>query len=121
MANGQSAAFADAALDAGLAANRWVQLHTGAPGASGTANVAGNTVRMQATWNSAASGSATNNGDIVWTSVSTSETYADATLWSASTGGTFGGSGTVTSSAITSTNNFKIASGGLSVSYTLAT
>lgn len=65
----------------------YVQLHTGAPGSSGTANVAGESTRKEATL----TGTSTlkNSGEVKWTSVSTAETYKYFSIWSAATAGTF--------------------------------
>jgi hypothetical protein len=67
----------------------FVKLHTGDPGASGTANAAGNTTREAATFASASGGSKTTSADVAWTSVSTAETYSHVSFWDASTGGNF--------------------------------
>src|SRR3954462_14969489 len=70
----------------------FVKLHTGDPGASGTANAAGNTTRVAATCSAASAGSITNSADVAWTNVSTAETYTHVSFWSASSAGTFLGS-----------------------------
>jgi hypothetical protein len=99
----------------------YVQLHTGAPGSAGTANIAGNTVRQAAGAFAAPSGGSTSNSAAVnWTSVSTSETYTKVTLWSASSGGTFIASGSITAAAITAGQNFQIPAGGMTVSLPVA-
>src|SRR3974377_1650524 len=68
----------------------YVQLHTGAPGAAGTANVAGNNVRQSCgSFSPPSGGSCSNSAAINWTSVSTSETYSHVSLWSAASAGTF--------------------------------
>jgi hypothetical protein len=80
----------DALCRAGTFTNAavWVQMHIGDPGAAGTSNLAGNTTRQQATFGAAAaSGTISNTAAVAWTSVSTSETYVYASLWSASTVG----------------------------------
>lgn len=99
----------------------YVQLHVGAPGAAGTSNVAGNSTR-QATgaFATPSGGSTTNSAAINWTSVSTSETYNNVTLWSASTAGTFICSGTISASAITAGQNFQIPASGMTVSIPIA-
>jgi hypothetical protein len=99
----------------------YAQLHTGAPGAAGTANIAGNNTR-QATgaFATPSGGSTTNSGAINWTSVSTSETYSHVTLWSAASGGTFICSGSITATAITAGQNFQIAAGAMTVSLPVA-
>ena len=99
----------------------YAQLHTGAPGAAGTANIAGNNVRQNAgTFNAPAGGSTTNSAAITWTSVSTAETYSHVTLWSATSGGTFIASGSVSAGAILAGQNFQIPAGGLSVTLPVA-
>jgi hypothetical protein len=95
----------------------WVKLHTGDPGLAGTSNAAGETDRTQATFGSVASGGAISNTvAIAWTAVSTSETYTHASLWSASTAGTFLGSAALTQSkVVNSGDNFSIPIGDLDV------
>lgn len=120
MADGFGSAGANTALNALLAAYPWIQLHTGAPGAAGTANVATTSTRKTAAWNSASGGSATNNGAIgSWTAAAT-ETATHFTAWSASTSGNFGVSGSVTGGAMTSGQLYQIADTTLTVSATLA-
>lgn len=63
-------------------------LTVGDPGASGTSNPSAVTTRVAVTLNAAASGAVTLSGTPSW-SMTTSETIAGITLWSASTGGTF--------------------------------
>jgi hypothetical protein len=99
----------------------YVQLHTGAPGAAGTANVAGNNTRVASgAFAAPAGGSTTNSAAINWTSVSTSETYSHVSLWSAVSGGTFICSGSIAASAITAGQNFQIAAGAMTVSLPVA-
>lgn len=66
----------------------WVKLHTGDPGAAGTANAATNTTRQFASFSSAAAGATTTVNAITWTSVSTTESYSHVSFWDASSGGT---------------------------------
>ena len=97
MAEGIAAASREAMLNAyargtsysGNAAV-WVKLHTGDPGAAGATAAAGETTRQQLTFGSvAASGAISNTAATTWTSVSTAETIAWGSLWTASTAGTF--------------------------------
>lgn len=120
MAEGFGSPGANTALDALLAAYPWIKLHTGAPGAAAASNAAGNTTRKQASWAAASSGAATTSALLQWTNVSTSEDYSHFSAWSASSGGSFGFSGTVTANAVTAGNTFEIAAGDLDVSLTLA-
>lgn len=115
MTTGISATEAAEAVDAWLASYTWVQLHTGDPGASGTANVATETTREQATWTTGAA-AASNNGALSWTSVAGTEDFTHFSLWTASTAGTFGGSGTVTANSVTAGDTFTIGSGDLDIS-----
>jgi hypothetical protein len=110
VAEGWGVAGANSALDAANTAHRWVQLHTGAPGPAGTANVAANATRKQATDTSAAGGAATTTADLTWSSgeVTTNETYTHYTRWSASSGGSFGYSGTLTAGEATAGQPFTL-------------
>ena len=95
----------------------WVQLHLGDPGAAGTSNLAGNTTRQQATFGTVASGGAISNTvAVAWTSVSNSETYSYASLWTASTAGSFLGSAALTQAKVVNAgDNFSLPVGDLDV------
>jgi hypothetical protein len=105
-------------------ANIWIQLHTGDPGASGTANVAGNATRkdLTAAMGTASSGAITNTSAVTWTTgeVDTSEDYTHWALFDASTAGTFLCSGTMTANAVTSGDEFEIPIGDLDASFATA-
>lgn len=120
MAEGWGPTAANAALDTLLAAYPWIKLHTGAPGANGTSNAATETTRKQVSWNTASGGHADNSAQVSWSSVAGSEIYSKCSFWSASSGGTFGFSGTVTASAVSAGDNFSIAAGDVDVTLTLA-
>jgi hypothetical protein len=113
MAVGFSVAAANTALDAQGTAYPWVKLHVGDPGAAGTANAAVETTRKQATWSAASAAEKTTSADLTWTAVAGSEDYTHVSFWSASSGGSFGGSGTITANAVTSGDTFTILAGGL--------
>lgn len=104
--------------------NIWIQLHTGDPGASGTANVAGNATRkdLTAAMGTAASGAITNTAAITWTTgeVDTSEDYTHWALFDASTAGTFLCSGTMTANAVTVGDEFTIPIGDFDASFATA-
>lgn len=72
-------------------ANVYIQLHTGDPGASGTANVsAGSTTRVVVSHSAPAAGSMAISGtNPTWTNTGASETISHISAWSAATGGTF--------------------------------
>ena len=117
-ANAMLNAFARGTDYAGNAAV-WVKLHTGDPGANGTANAAGETTRQQGTWGAASGGANSNSADIVWTNVSTGETYSHISLWTASSGGTFLGSDDLaTPQAVTAGNTFTIPAGSQTMAIT---
>lgn len=99
----------------------YVQLHTGAPGAAGTSNVAGESTRQAAgTFTSPSGGSSTNNAAVTWTSVTTAETYTHVSLWSASTSGTFIASGSITANAVSIGDTFTIPISDITVSMPVA-
>lgn len=128
MAEGWSSATATAVLD-GLGNNTsfavatpYIQLHTAAPGAAGTSNVAGNATRKLVSFGAASAGTISNDAAIEWSSgeVDTSEDYTHWSIWSASSNGTFHCSGTVTANAVTSGDTFTIPTGDLDISITIA-
>lgn len=118
MATGLASADINSALDTIFTGTQWIQLHTGDPGAAGTANVATNNTRDSVTWAAASGGSKATAADAAWTSVSTTETYTHFSVWSASSAGTFHGSGTVTGGGVTAGQDFTIPSGSLTMSIT---
>lgn len=126
MAVGMSAATADDVLDAIFNATAysvaevWVQLHVGDPGANGTANVATETTRVQLSMGSASGGAISNDADLTWEDVAGAEDYTHITLWTASSAGTFIGSGSMTANAVSVGDDFVIPTGDLDVSLTVA-
>lgn len=128
MAEGFASGIANQVLNTMLRGATWtpptnvyVQLHTGAPGSAGTANVATETDRVQGTFGTNASGGAiSNTAALTWTGVAGSEDYTHFTVWDASTSGTFLFSGAVTANAVTSGDDFTIATGDLDVSIPVA-
>lgn len=95
----------------------YVQLHTADPTDAGTTAVAGETTREAATFGASSSGTVTSDADILWSSVSTTETYTHISIWDASTAGNCLWTGALTASkAVTAGDDFKIASGSLTVS-----
>lgn len=118
--NGITTADANTALGSIFTGTQYIQLHTGQPGASGTSNVATNNTRQSLTWNAASAGATTNVAQILWSSVSTTETYTYFSVWSASTSGTFHGSGTVSGGGMTAGQDFSIAATSLSMSISVA-
>lgn len=97
----------------------YVKLHTGDPGAAGTANAAAETTREEATFAAAAGGAMATDADLVWTSVAATETYTHVSFWTASSGGTFVGSALLAlPRSITAGGTFTIAAGNLAFTIT---
>lgn len=68
----------------------YFKLHTGDPGASGTANTSANTTRVAAAWGSAATGSKAISNTPSWaTWAAGTETITHVSVWDASTAGNF--------------------------------
>lgn len=120
MAEGLSAAAANSALDTLGSTYPWIKLHVGAPGSAGTANAATDTTRKQASWASASAGVLSTSAQLQWTNVAGTEDYTHYSMWTASTNGSFGHSGTITANAVTAGDTFTIATADLDVSFTLA-
>lgn len=120
MATGWSSTAGNAALTTLVGTYTWAQLHVGDPGTNGTANVAVETDRVQVSWDAVAAGAVANDTAVQWTSVAGTEDYTHITMWTASSAGTFGFSGTVTANAVTTGDTFTIPIGDLDVSLTLA-
>lgn len=91
MADGLAVALADSALSTIIANANDVQLHQGAPGSAGTANVSSVATRQSVTWGSPSAGSVSASNEPAWTSWAGTqgETDTDLSFWSASSGGTF--------------------------------
>lgn len=99
----------------------WVKLHVGDPGGAGTSNPAVETDRVQATFGvAAASGAISNTAQLQWLAVAGTEDYTHFSAWTASSGGTFLFSGTITANAVTIGDTFTIPIGDLDVSFTIA-
>jgi hypothetical protein len=123
LATGIASAIADSILNAYCRNVSWTQpaafyvkLHTGDPGSAGATNAAGNTSRQAATFSASSGGAITTSADIVWTSVSTTETYTHVSFWSASSAGTFLGSDNLeVSRSVTAGDTFTIATGDIDI------
>lgn len=100
----------------------WVQLHTGAPGAAGTANVATETTRKDVTaaFSTAVSNAVTNDVAVSWTSVAGTEDFTHISLWTAVSAGTFILSGTITANSVTAGDNFTLPIGDIDSSFAIA-
>jgi hypothetical protein len=120
MSVGLSATLANSILDNEVGDYTWIKLHTGDPGAAGTSNAATETTRKQATWAAGSAGATSNTGALQWTSVAGSEDYTHFSVWTASTAGTFGWSGTITANAVTTADTFTIPIGDLDASLPVA-
>lgn len=127
MALGPSAALANSWLDALCRnvsyanATFWVQLHIGDPGAAGTANTATETTRKQVTFGSAASGgSIANTVAVSWTVIAGSQDASHFSIWTASSAGTFLGSGLITANAYTAGDTYTAGVGAITLSLPIA-
>jgi hypothetical protein len=119
-ADGLITAEANTLLDSLGSTFQWIQMHVGPPGAAGTANVAVNNTRKQATWASASGASKATSADLAWVSVAGTETYTHFTAWTASSSGTCGFSGGLIAPAVTVGDNFSIIAGTLALSLPVA-
>lgn len=91
MTAGIAASFANSALNTIAASALWVQLHTGDPGAAGTANISSTATRIAITWNGAAAGSMTSSNVPNWGNwAGTSpEIITHVSFWTLVTAGVF--------------------------------
>ncbi len=103
-------------------ATPYIQLHTGDPGAAGTANVAGNADRKLVSFGAASGGAISNDTAVSWSTseVDTSEDYTHWSLWTASSAGTFVMSGTMTANAVVTGDEFTIPIGELDLTIGVA-
>jgi len=117
MSTGWSAAHAEDCLDLLITNYPWTKLHVGDPGANGTANAAANTERIQGTWAAAATGGGSttkaNSAEMLWEDVPNAEDYTHFSQHSASSGGAFGGSGTIVANAVAVGDDARFAPGTL--------
>jgi hypothetical protein len=96
MGLGPSATIANTLVDSvtGAGGGGWLQFHVGDPGAAGTANQAGSTTRIAKSHPAASSGTSTQTGTATLASwAGGSQNLSHWTEWSASSAGTFRGSG----------------------------
>lgn len=126
MATGLSSYLANKFLDAVgnataySAANVYVKLHTGDPGANGTANAATETTRKEVTFAAASGGAIASDAAVTWTNIAGSEDATYFTAWDNASAGNFLFSGTITGNAYTAGDTYTIPSGSLTASLTLA-
>ena len=126
MAHGLSAYLCNSWLDA-LANNTsyavaqvYIKLHTGNPGAEGTANAAIETTRKAASFGVAVAGAINSDADISWTNIAGSQDANHFTAWDNLTAGNFLFSGAIVAGAYTAGDTYTISAGNLTVSLTLA-
>jgi type IV secretory pathway TrbL component len=126
MATGLSAYLANKFLDAVgngtaySAANVYIKLHTGDPGANGTANAATETTRKEVTFASASAGAIASDAAVTWTNIAGSEDATYFTAWDNLSAGNFLFSGSITGNAYIAGDTYTIPSGSLTASLTVA-
>jgi hypothetical protein len=121
MAVGLSATLANAMLQLlDTLGYNYVQLHTGEPGAAGTANIAAESDRILVDWATASGGSISITTDIGVTGTAATERWTHWSAWTALTAGTFGTSGLCTASQVTAGDNVTIDNTSVTVTFTLA-
>lgn len=98
----------------------YAQLHTGDPGAAGTANASAETGRQAIEFGAAASGQIASSNTPSWASWSAgTETITHISLWSASSAGTFYASIALTASkTVSDGDTFNLTSAGTTISLT---
>lgn len=95
----------------------WVAIHTGDPGASGTANLSGNTTRKALSLGTPANGTVSMTGTSPSWTMTTSETLSHISVWDASTSGNFLWSAQLSSSkTVTNSDTFTLTACGVSLS-----
>lgn len=121
MAEGLTVAGAATALTALKGAYTWAQLHTAAPGPSGTTAVATETDRVQIEWpTTVTTQTMSNTNTLTWTGVAGSEDYTHVSIWSAATGGTCGMTGIITANPVTVGDTFQLAPGDVDTTFPVA-
>lgn len=107
MADGLSAANANAAITGWITNALFIQLHTGDPGTAGTSNVSSTTTRESVTWGSVSAGAVSASNTPAWPSWAgtNNEVVTDISFWSASTSGTFEFSITLSASVTMATTD----------------
>lgn len=107
MSDGVSTTYANTMLTSLTAASLYIKLHTGDPGAAGTANPSSVTTRENVTWGAPTSGITTASNQPAWSSWSgtNGEIVTDLSFWTASSGGTFATSMNLTSPVTMDTGN----------------
>ena len=130
MADGWGPSAADGILGAvfgGVAysvTSLWAQLHTGPPGADGTANIAPEAARVDVStaFGTPSGGQVSNTAELGPWSATGAATYTHVSFWTASTGGTFVCSGTVTGTltSVVSGDSFTVPVGGCTATMPLA-
>jgi hypothetical protein len=100
----------ETASDAVIALGDWISLHTGSPGTTGANEATGGSpayARKQTTWSADVTDDGVRAGTQVTIDVAAA-TYTHFGVWSASSGGTYRGGGTITSTVMASQGQIKV-------------
>lgn len=103
----------------------WMQLHTADPGAAGTTAVATESTRKSVSMGSPAAPSGgnvtiSNDAQVQWSGIAGSQDASHYSLWTASSAGTFLGSGVITANAYTAGDTLTFAVGDIDISLPVA-
>jgi hypothetical protein len=132
VAEGASEFFIDSALNAAFnntafqITQAYLQLHTGAPGAAGTSNVATDNTRKTVSFGAPAAPSGgvitiSNDAQVQWTNLTAAQDATHYSLWDASSSGNFLGSGAITADAYLIGDKITFAVGDIDISFNCAT
>lgn len=98
----------------------YIRLHTGDPGANGTANVASDSTRKAVSFANATAGTCTSDAQLQWTSAPVATDYTHYTAWDSATTGNFLWSGVITADPVAVGDTFTIPVGDIDLAITLA-
>jgi hypothetical protein len=98
----------------------YIKMHVGDPGPNGTANPAAETRRMAVDWGAPSGAALVSVADTGLAAVAATEVWTHYSLWSNSTAGTFGHSGTISPKAVTAGDDVNVPAGSVSLTFPVA-